>query len=164
MNTTIAELIKLAVVGLISGLFSYYLSDRKHRFEKWWEMRVTAYQEAIAALSDLYHYFNSYSDIEMSQRNISDEKKKELKLFWDTGYHKVRKAADAGAFLFSAEAEAALKTFIKGEQDHYDTYFEYVDGRSVDAKKCLAALVSCSKTDLRLKDNIIMSWFERRHS
>jgi len=149
----ILELLKLALVGLVSGLFSCYLSSRKHRSEKWWELRVTAYQEAIAALSDLYHYFHSYSNIEISGRDISDEKKKELKLFWDNGYHKVRKAADAGAFLFSSEAETALKLFIKGEQEHYDTYFEYLDGRCVDAKKCLDALVSCSKADLRLQNN-----------
>jgi len=56
----ILELLKLALVGLISGVFSYYLTFRKHRFEKWWELRVTAYQEVIAALSDL-HYSESGS-------------------------------------------------------------------------------------------------------
>lgn len=157
----ILELLKLALVGLVAGVFSYYLSGRKHRSDKWWELRVTAYQEAIAALSDLYHYFASNSDIELSHRDISDEKKKELKLFWDNGYPKVRKAADAGAFLFSTEAETALKTFIKGENEHYDTYFEYVDGRCVDVKKCLDALVSCSKTDLRLKNSFFKKWKKR---
>ena len=157
----ILELLKLALVGLVSGLFSYYLAGRKHRSEKWWELRVTAYQDAIAALSDLYHYFHSYSNIEISGRDASDEKKKELKLFWDNGYHKVRKAADAGAFLFSPEAETALKTFIKAEKEHYDTYFEYLDGRCVDAKKCLDALVSCSKDDLRLQDNFFTKWIGR---
>lgn len=160
MNAVL-ELLKLALVGIVSSLFSYYFSARKHRTEKWWELRVTAYQEAITALSDLYHYFDSYSDIEMSQRDISEEKKQELKLFWVNGYHKVRKAADAGAFLFSSEAEAALKTFIKGEKEHYDTYFEYLDGRCVDAKKCLDALVSCSKVDLLLQGNSFIKWIGR---
>ncbi len=77
MNAVL-ELLKLALVGLVSGLFSYYLAGRKHRAEKWWELRVTAYQDAIAALSDLYYYFDRYSNIEMTQRNISDEKRKEL--------------------------------------------------------------------------------------
>lgn len=156
------ELLKLALVGLVSGLFSYYLSDRKHRTEKWWELRVTAYQETITALSDLYHYFDTHSDIEMSQRNISEERRLELKRFWDSGYHKVRKAADAGAFLFSSDAETALKTFIKGEKERYDSYFEYLDGRCVDAKKCLDALVSCSKHDLRIDDGKTKEWI-RRH-
>lgn len=97
----------------------------------------------------------------MAHREISEEKRRELKLFWDNGYHKVRKAADSGAFLFSPDAETALKTFIKGENEHYDTYFEYVDGRCVDARKCLDALVSCSKTDLRLKNSFFKKWIKR---
>lgn len=58
--------------------------------------------------------------IEETGRELTEERKKELQLFWDDGYHKVRKAADAGAFLFSAEAESALKAFIK-DNSHYDT-------------------------------------------
>jgi len=110
----------------------------------------------ITALSDLYYYFNSYFRSESSQRDISPEKEKELKLLWDDAYHKVRKAADAGAFLFSTEAETALKTFIKGQNKHYDTSYEWLDGRCADAKKCLDALVSCSKTDLRLGRSFLM--------
>jgi hypothetical protein len=152
----ILELLKLALVGLVSGLFSYYLSARKHKSEKWWELRVTAYQEVITALSDLYYYFNSYFRSESSQRDMSDEKEKELKLLWENAYHKIRKAADAGAFLFSTEAETALKAFIKGQNKHYDTSYEWLDGRCADAKKCLDALVSCSKTDLRLGRSFLM--------
>lgn len=154
------ELLKLALVGLVSGFFSFYLSGRKHRTEKWWELRVSAYKDVIAALSDLYYYFKRNLTIEETGRELTEERKKELQCFWDAGYHKVRKAADAGAFLFSAEAESALKTFIK-DDTHYDTYFEYLDSRCVDAKKCLDALVSCSKTDLRLKDSFFKKWLKR---
>jgi len=154
----ILELLKLALVGLVSGLFSYYLSARKHRHEKWWELRVTAYQELIAALSDLHYYFESQFRSELSQRNISEEKEKELKVLWEKAYHKVRKAADAGAFLFSTEAEMALNTFIRGQNKHYDTSYEWLDGRCADAMKCLDALVSCSKADLRLERSFLMEY------
>ncbi len=151
----ILELVKLALVGLVSGFFSYYLSGRKHRAEKWWELRVAAYQEVITALSDLYYYFDRNLRIEETGTELTEERKNELKRFWDDGYHKVRKAADAGAFLFSSAAEVALKEFIKDET-HYDTYYEYLDSRSVDTKKALDALVTCSKNDLRLKDKFLM--------
>lgn len=160
MNSLL-ELLKLALVGIVSGLFSYYLSNRKHMTEKWWELRVTAYQKAITALSDLHHCFKSYSNSEIAHNEISEERKLELKLLWGNGYHEVRKAADAGAFLFSIEAEAALKTFIKGDHVRYDTYFEYLEGRCVDAKVCLDALVSCSKLDLRLNDGNVGKWIYR---
>lgn len=148
----ILELVKLALVGLVAGFFSYYLSGRKHRSEKWWELRVSAYKEIIAALSDLYYYFERHLNIEETGRELTEERKNELQRLWDDGYHKVRKAADAGAFLFSAGAESALKKFIK-DDTHYDTYYEYLDSRCVDAKKCLDTLVSCSKNDLCLKDS-----------
>jgi hypothetical protein len=151
-EAAILELLKLAIVGLVSGFFSYYLSGRKHRTEKWWELRVAAYQEAISALSDLCYYFKRHLTFEETGRELTEERKKELQRFWDDGYHKVRKAADAGAFLFSADAETALKTFINDENEHYNTYYEYLDGRCVDAKKCLDELVACSKNDLLLKD------------
>ncbi len=153
--SAILELLKLAIVGLVSGFFSYYLSGRKHRTEKWWELRVSAYKEVIAALSDLYYYFEHHLKIEETGGELTEKRKKELQRFWDDGYHKVRKAADAGAFLFSAEAEDALKKFIKDETD-YDTYYDYVDSRCADAKKCLDALVTCSKKDLRLKDSFFI--------
>jgi len=154
------ELLKLALVGLVSGLFSHYLSGRKHRSEKWWEIRVAAYQDAISALSDLYHYFSSHFDAEMLQRGMPEDKKKELKPLWDSGFQKVRKAADAGAFLFSPQAETALKAFVKGEEDHYDTYFDYLDGRCADAKTCLDTLIACSKSDLRLRSGVFQEWID----
>ena len=155
------ELLKLALVGLVSGLFSYYLSSRQHRSEKWWEIRVAAYQEVIAALSDLSQYFSSHLDAELRQKGISADEEKELNLLWDSGFQKVRKAADAGAFLFSSRAETALKTFIKGQDTTYDSYFEYLDGRCADAKTCLDTLIASSKTDLRLRASFLQRFINK---
>jgi len=56
MMDSILELIKLVGAGLIAGLFSSALANKNHRQRKWWELRVTAYQNAIDALSDLIYY------------------------------------------------------------------------------------------------------------
>lgn len=147
----ILELLKLALVGLVSGVFSYFISNWRHRSEKWWDLRVAAYQDVIGALSDLNHYFDTHLDAEMMQRELSTERTKELQAFWDNSYHKIRKAADAGAFLFSTKAEAALKKFMKGEGADCDSYFDYLDCRLASTKKCLEDLITCSKHDLRLQ-------------
>jgi len=55
----ILELLKLALVGIVSGVFSYFISNWRHRSEKWWDLRVAAYQEVIGALSDITHYFDT---------------------------------------------------------------------------------------------------------
>lgn len=37
------ELLKLASVGVVAGLFSSIVANRDHRQRKWWELRITAY-------------------------------------------------------------------------------------------------------------------------
>jgi|GEM_PF-1846817 len=147
------DLLKLGLVGLIAALFSYFLAGLKHREEKWWELRVAAYKEVIAALSDLYYYFTLHLNAEETGRELTDAMREKLDLFWEEGYHKVRKAADTGAFLFSAEAEDALQQLIKDEPD-YKSYFEYVDNRCIEVKKCLDTLVAYSKKDLQLNHSL----------
>jgi hypothetical protein len=154
------ELLKLTIVGLVSSFFSYYLAGRKHRSEKWWELRVASYQEVISALSDLYYYFSQHLQIEEHARDVPEETMKEIDRFFDDSYHKVRKAADAGAFLFSTEADAALKKFIK-DDTHYDSSWDYLYCNCAQVKTCLDVLVACSKVDLRLKGGFFTGWFNR---
>ncbi len=149
---TFLEILKLGSVGIIAGFFSSYLSGRDHRNKKWWELRVSAYQEVINALSDLYYYFDRHFKAEIEYRELSDEYKDKLSKFWDDSFHKVRKAADSGAFLFSDEANSALREFINGQEAHHDSYWDYLDNGCAGAKKCLIALVNCSKVDLKINE------------
>ena len=146
------EILKLGVVGVVSGLFSAYIATRGYRNKKWWELRVTAYQSVIEALSDLTHYYNRKYKAEIEHREISEEYEAELSRFWDNSYHKVRKAADSGVFLFSKEVNNALKEFKDLQNKDHQTYFEYLDSYSAIAEKCLKTLVQCANKDLRVRD------------
>lgn len=148
---TFVEILRLGAVGLIAGLFSSYLAANDHRSKKWWELRVAAYQSVIEALSDLYYYFDRHLVAETEYRELSEESRARLSKFWDEGYHKVRKAADAGAFLFSDEANAALIEFVKSQDEHHEAYWESLDAGYGAARTCLDTLVKCSKKDLRLE-------------
>ncbi len=143
------ELLKLAGVGLVAGLFSSFIANRDHREKRWWELRVASYQSAIESLSDLTYYYNNHWNAEIEQRDMTPEVQEKLRLIWDTSFQKVRRLADSGAFLFSEEANTALKEFMKEES--YDSFFESIDGQLAKAKKCLSSLVSCSKKDLKLR-------------
>lgn len=149
------EILKLGSVGLIAGLFSSYLANRDYRGRKWWELRVGAYQSAIESLSDLIYYYDRQYDVEIGQRELSEESKKKLDEYWESGFHKIRKSADIGAFLFSPGAHAALGEFMNLNDDPNDSYFEHLDSRLTGAKKCLAKIVECSKTDLKLKPSLL---------
>jgi len=70
MIDTTLELIKLASVGFIAGLFSSVIANRDHRQRKWWELRVSAYQNAIEALSDLVYYYDTRLNAEMTYLSL----------------------------------------------------------------------------------------------
>ena len=150
------ELIKLAAVGLIAGLFSSALSSRDHRQRKWWELRVTAYQNAIEALSDLVYYYDKHYNAELEYRELPENFKSKLTTYWDSSFPKVRKLADSGAFLFSDRANAALRNCIRDE--HEDSYIDMLDNNLARARTCLSELVACSKEDLRLRESWLDKW------
>lgn len=148
----IIEIVKLGTVGLIAGLFSAYVATRGHRNKKWWELRVEAYKSVIESLSDINYYYNVLYKAKIESRNLSKEYEEELSKFQDDSYHKIRKAADTGSFLFSESAKKALKEFIDLNKEDY---FLYLDSYSAGAEKCLKRVVLSSNKDLRVKD----SWF-----
>jgi uncharacterized UPF0160 family protein len=151
------ELLKLASVGLVAGLFSSVIANRDHRQRKWWEMRVSAYQNAIEALSDLVYYYDRHYSAEIEYRALSEEHRKKLDAYWEQSFPKIRKYADSGAFLFSDEANSALRELMT--DDNEQTYFEHLDNNLAKARKCLKRLVECSKVDLKLKPTILERLF-----
>lgn len=157
MTNIILEIIKLAGVGLVAGLFSSVLANRDHRQRKWWEMRVTAYQNAIEALSDLVYYYDKHFNALIEYRELSDEFKEKLDIYWEQSFPKVRKFADSGAFLFSEEANAALRELMKDDDEQ--SYVEHLDNNLAKARKCLSKLVACSKVDLKLKPSLMERLF-----
>lgn len=145
------ELLKLSIVGLVAGLFSLYLSGRGHREKRWWEMKFQAYQTAIEALSDLCYYYDRHLMAEVEYRQLSDTQKEELRSFWAEAYPKVRKAADCGFLLFSAEANESLRYFVSEQEKSHYSYFEHLDSCYAAARNCLTALVLHSRKDLELQ-------------
>jgi hypothetical protein len=150
------EIIKLAVVGLIAGLFSSALSNRDYRDRKWWELRVEAYQSSIIALSDLIHYYDIHYSAEIEFRELPDSTKERLRQYSNDAYPKIRRLADSGAFLFSDRANAALRKFL--DQDFSDSYIDALDNNLVKSKACLSELIICSKEDLRLNSRWLIKW------
>ena len=154
------ELLKLGFVGLVAGFFTSFVANRDYRYRKWWELRVAAYQAVIEALSDMYHSYDSFLTAEIRQNEIPPERKGELDKLLSDGYARVRKAADTGSFLFSKDAAVALEAYRKSRDRDHDSYVEYLDDGCAEVKKCLNALVECSKKDLQLQSRFA-TWFSR---
>ena len=89
----------------------------------------------------------------IEHREMTDEYEVELKEFWTTGYHSVRKAADTGAFLFSDAVNETLREFVGLKNENYDSYFDYLDSHFAVAEKCLKTVVASATKDLRVGDS-----------
>lgn len=146
----IIELAKIACTGVVAGLFTAWIAVRDHRFKKWWELRVAAYQNLIEALSDVAYVFDTNYEAEINGRELSDEGQAKLTTLLTEGFSKVRKAADMGAFIFSDDVNETLKAFNTERQVQYQSYFEHLDGMLFATKKCLSAVVIQSRKDLSL--------------
>ena len=146
----------MAGAGLVAGLFTAFIGVKDHRFKKWWELRVSAYQSVIDALSDLSYAYGVRFQAEIENRDLSNERSAELELMIAEAYTRVRKAADSGAFLFSPEANAALDRVRVEWNANYEMYVEAMDGMQHAASQCLKRIVELSKHDLQLKGNIFI--------
>jgi len=145
------DLLRLALVGIISGVFSSLIAYRSHRQKKWWEIRVDAYAKLLEALSDVTHYYSRHFDAHICQRDLNEEYEKKLRDAWDQGFPRVRRAADTGAFIYSLAVNKVLSEFLAvNEEDHGD-YSMYLDQNMSAARKCLCTVVECSKRDLEMR-------------
>jgi hypothetical protein len=154
--TLLLDIARLAGTGLVAGAFTAFIATRDHRFKKWWELRVAAYQAVIEALSDLVYAYDIRYHAEIEYRILSEEREGELSTTIQQAYARLRKAADAGAFLFSAEANNALE-LVRAEWDKdYDMYVEHLDGMCAAAKTCLRQVVKQSKVDLQLQSTFMV--------
>ena len=106
-------------------------------------------------MSDLIYCYDARFNAAVQSREIHKEFDDRLTAHVREAYPKIRRFADSGAFLFSDEANAALKEFMA--DDGSDHYVEALDTNLAKAKKCLATLIECSKIDLRLKRD----WWSR---
>lgn len=149
---TIPELLKLAAVGLISGLFSAFVANRTHRTKRWWELRVVAYQDLINALSGVVYYYDKKYSAAIKYREISEEYEAKLGKFWDESYHKIKKAADSGVFFFTADVNEALKKFAPLSHEYHLTYEEHLEAYLAVARNCLETTVASANRVLRVKD------------
>lgn len=118
------NIVTLVAAGLafVASLGAIYIGRfRRFAQERWWERKADAYTRIIEALSDLVAYYRQMLDQELNpRRGITDEEEQKRRKQSRKGQQEVNKAADIGAFLISAEAEAALQLFRKGPETKID--------------------------------------------
>ena len=141
------------LASLIAVIISAY-NARFNRFasERWWERKAEAYTSIIDALSDLVYYYQQNFDSFVTQKELSEEKQREIKERWRKGNFEIKKATNIGAFLISPEAENALKKYWEEptDDDYLSDWFERLARDYTKAENCLKELVLFAKQDLRV--------------
>lgn len=153
---SIVKLVAIGVIsGLISGLISACFAIYVYRNQKWWELRVAAYQSLIEALSNIKHCCDSEMKDLIGFEELTEPKQLDLVRLWGENYYKVRNSAYSGIFLFTEEVNQVLREFvdIQDKQKAQDSQQCIINSTDV-IKKCLETVVSSANKELRL-DN----WF-----
>jgi len=146
----------MAGAGLIAGLFAAFMGSRDHRYKKWWELRVAAYQLAIDALSDMAYAYEVRYQAAIEGRELAEARNTELGTLTVQAFTRVRKAADTGAFLFSSEANAALDLIRQEWETDHPTWQEHLDAMQFTSRLCLTRIVALSKRDLKLQRHLFI--------
>ena len=92
----LTELLKLGSVGVISGLFGAFVALRRHKHEKYWELRVSAYTTVIESLSDITATYEARNNNWDNPNEETEALQKELEI----ALGKVRKHRDMGGLPF----------------------------------------------------------------
>jgi hypothetical protein len=148
----IIELVKLGIVGLVSGLFALYCANRGFISQRWWERKADTYTRIIEGLWQILDYYKQrWEEIENS-REISDERRKEILKQWRQGQREIKKVTEIGAFLVSDETIAALKKLWKKSEPvpDPDDWISQLENDYIATEACIDTVIKSAKKDLQV--------------
>jgi len=139
----------------ITALIAFWLALRKFKTEKYWELRLEAYNELVNALEEMFSYVDAKIEHNMSERILNDDEQKSLAEKWKTGREYVRKAKRIGRLLLSESAleivdlDKRFKVATKGIDEN--DWFSQMDAEWSVLRSVINELITQSKKDLGLK-------------
>ena len=139
-------------VAVIAAFTTFQLSIRQFRSERWWELKVSAYQKILEALHYSKKFLDYHYDAELLRKETGEKNEYEAALRKKSSEagEEILKAADIGAFLLSDEASARLKLYREESKkaSEQDSWFEYLDYDLFATSKCLDDLIVLARKDL----------------
>ncbi len=153
---TLANLGISIVGGAVAALITVWLSLHRFYQERWWEKKLAAYTAVIEALHNIKQNFSEEWEAEiLGKEHRSSSIGQEVH---ERSMAELRRAADIGELLFSAEATSELDKLLIDltnvhNPDHI--YFDYLDGSLRPVIRCLTEIKRLARLDLKLR----RSWF-----
>lgn len=157
------EVLGNLITAIIAALLAFSLSLWQFRSQKWWELKIEAYQKIFKA----FHFLKKSLDYDYEAELLHKEKKEEKTAYEKAleeraseGQEEIAMAFDIGIFLLSEDFSKRLKQYqdeVKKAGEH-NTYFEYLDHYSFETNNCLKDLIALAKKDLESHQ---LSWVKR---
>lgn len=147
------EVIGNLFTATIAALLAYGLSLWQFNSQKWWELKVEAYQKIFEA----FHYLKKSLDYDYEAELLKKERKEEKTAYEQElekkaaeGAAEIAKAFDIGVFLLSEDFSKRLQLYQAEttKAAEHNTYFEYLDHYSFETNNCLKDLLVLAKKDL----------------
>ena len=151
LSFTFERILPVAIAALIAS----WLALRKFRTEKYWEMRLQAYNELLNALEKMFSYVDASLLDAMHEKTINDDDRELLRSNWKEGKEHVEKTRRIGRLLISEEARQVIdidKKFKEANKDvPIDDWFSNMDNEWGVLRDVIDEFITQSKKDLGLK-------------
>jgi hypothetical protein len=137
-------------IALLSAWITVKLSQRKFRTERMWDRKVLAYERVIEAFHKSKKFSTEHLDAECVNREVPEERDKELRHLAKEAREEIARATDIGSFTLSLQALELLADYQResGNDDHIHTWLEHLDYDYSVTDKYLKLLIAEAKRDL----------------
>ncbi len=129
LDTLALQAFSAILISLFSAWVTVKLSQRKFRAERLWDRKVVAYERVIEAFHKSKKFSSEHLDAEYLNREVSEDRKNELRKLADEAREEILRTADIGSFTLSTHAltllsqyqqESANEEGIYSWQDHLE--------------------------------------------
>jgi high-affinity Fe2+/Pb2+ permease len=116
-----------AAIGLgiaaATSWFTVKLSLAKFRKERLWEKKALAYERVIDAIHKAKKFSSEHLDAQYDGRDLPDERDEELRKLAKEAMDEIRRAADIGGFVLSAQALEIIREYERrgGDTKHIES-------------------------------------------
>jgi uncharacterized membrane protein YheB (UPF0754 family) len=138
-------------IALLSAWLTVELSQRKFRDERMWDRKVQAYERIIDAFHKSKKFSSEHLDAQFVEREVPDERDKELRRLSAEAREEIVKATDIGSFTLSVEALELLASYQResADDDHIHTWSEHLEHDYGVTNMYLKLVIAEAKRDLK---------------
>ncbi len=151
--------LELAIVGLVSSLFTHFLSNQRHVSQRWWERKAEVYTRILESLGKVREYEEASLRALGHEIELSDERRNALACDSQKGIRLVRDAMHLGTLLISRDAEQALRAAT--EEPPYDpqNLYGFLEDNLERTTKAILEVREAARTDLRVDGFLHRLWW-----